>query len=49
MKTEQVKKGWQTKREEINQGMAEWRQAHPRATFREIETEVDRRLDEWTQ
>ena len=47
MKTEQVKKGWQAKSEEINQGMAEWRQAHPRATFREIEAEVDRRLDEF--
>jgi rubredoxin len=47
MKTEQVKKGWQAKSEEINQGMAEWRQAHARATFREIEAEVDRRLDEF--
>ena len=33
MKAEQVKKGWQTKSEEINQGIAEWRQAHARATL----------------
>ena len=45
MKTEQLKKGWQEKSREVNQGMAEWRQAHPRTTFREIEAEVDRRLD----
>jgi len=47
MKSEQMKKGWQEKSEEVNQGMVEWRQTHPRATFREIEAEVDRRLDEF--
>jgi len=47
MKAEQIKKGWQEKSEEVNQGMAEWRRVHPQATFREIEAEVDRRLDEF--
>jgi len=47
MKSEQMKKGWQEKSEEVNQAMAAWRQAHPQATFREIEAEVDRRLDEY--
>jgi DNA-directed RNA polymerase subunit RPC12/RpoP len=47
MKAEQMKKGWQEKSEEVNQGMLEWRQAHLRASFREIEAEVDRRLDEF--
>jgi endogenous inhibitor of DNA gyrase (YacG/DUF329 family) len=30
--------------EEIISGIAEWRQQHPKATFREIEEEVDQRL-----
>ena len=29
---------------EIISGMAEWRQRHSKATFREIEEEVDKRL-----
>ncbi len=35
---------WNTLSEEIISGMAEWRQQHPKATFREIEEEVDKRL-----
>jgi RNase P subunit RPR2 len=35
---------WQTLTEEVISGMAEWRVQQPRATLREIEQEVDRRL-----
>jgi len=35
---------WNGLSEEIISGMAEWRQEHPKATFREIEAEVDKRL-----
>jgi hypothetical protein len=30
--------------EEVISGITEWRQQHPKATFREIEEEVDKRL-----
>lgn len=36
---------WQALSEEAYTGMAEWRAAHPRATFREIEAAVEERLD----
>lgn len=35
---------WQTLSEEVYSGMADWRAAHPRATFAEIETAVEERL-----
>lgn len=35
---------WQTLAEEVWLGMAEWRTANPKATFAEIEREVDERL-----
>ena len=38
---------WQGLNEEMNAGIVEWRGQHPRATFREIETEIDRRLNEY--
>jgi hypothetical protein len=44
MKTEEMSKAWQGMGEDIVSGMLEWRLQHPRATFREIEAEVDRRL-----
>ena len=44
MNRDQMLRGWNGMGEEIITGMAEWRQQHPRATFREIEEEVDRRL-----
>jgi len=47
MDTKKASKEWQGLSEEMNVGMAEWRKQHPRATFREIEAEVDRRLDEY--
>lgn len=35
---------WHQLTDEITQAMREWRLAHPKATFREIETELDARL-----
>src|SRR5437879_11655707 len=35
---------WQQLTEEITREMREWRLAHPKATLREIETELDARL-----
>ena len=45
MKTE-TKAGWQEQGEELLRGVAEWREEHPRATLREIEAEIDKRLFE---
>lgn len=44
MNSEQMRKSWNGMSEEIISGIAEWRQQHPQATFRELEEEVDRRL-----
>ena len=44
MNGEEMRKGWNGLSEEIISGMAEWREQHPKATFREIESEVDKRL-----
>ena len=44
MNGDEMRKRWNGMSEEINSGMAEWRQQHPKATFREIEAEVDKRL-----
>ena len=44
MNAEEMRKRWSGLSDEIISGMAEWRQQHPTATFREIETEVDNRL-----
>jgi len=46
MKTEDHIKKWRATSEEVISGVAEWRQQHPKATFREIEEEVDQRLSE---
>lgn len=35
---------WRTLSEDIFSGMRDWRTQHPRATFREIEDELDTRL-----
>lgn len=46
MKKDEMKKKWQGTSEEIISGVAEWREQNPRATLREIEAEVDKRLAE---
>ena len=44
MNKEEMEMGWNGLSAEIISGMIEWRQQHPKATFREIEAEVDERL-----
>ena len=44
MNEEKMRKSWSGQSEEIISEIAEWRQEHPKATFREMEAEVDRRL-----
>ena len=46
METKKVSKEWDQLSAEMNARILEWRERHPRATFREIEAEIDRRLDE---
>lgn len=41
---ETMEKHWRELSEEILNGMKEWRQAHPEATFREIEEAVHTRM-----
>lgn len=44
MKRANLETGWKGASEEVLQGVAEWRGQHPKATMREIEAEIDRRL-----
>ncbi len=41
---EKLAAGWRELSEEVISGMREWRDGHPKATFREIETALDERL-----
>jgi len=40
----ELQANWNGLSEEIMEGIADWREQHPQATFREIEEEIDRRL-----
>ena len=44
MDSEAMRQRWAQLAEEAFSGVAEWRQQHPTATFREIEAAVDERL-----
>ena len=44
MKRGELQANWSGLSEGIMQGIADWREQHPRATFREIEAEIDKRL-----
>jgi len=44
MEEEKDQQGWLKKSEEILSDIKEWRRAHPKATFVEIEDEVHRRM-----
>jgi YgiT-type zinc finger domain-containing protein len=44
MKRGEIQANWTGLGEEIMQGIAEWRAQHPKATMREIEAEIDKRL-----
>jgi uncharacterized protein with PIN domain len=46
MKKEKVQEKWRGMSEAMIVGMSEWREKHPRATLREIEEEIDKRLSE---
>ena len=46
MKGERLQKEWNGLSEEITQGIAAWREQHAKATFREIEAEIDKRVSE---
>jgi len=40
----ELQQGWSGLSEEMMEEVSEWRAAHPKATMREIEAEIDRRL-----
>lgn len=42
--TKETEARWQQLAEEVMTGMKEWRLAHPKATFKEIETALDEKL-----
>lgn len=42
---EDMQRNWQALSEEVLSGMKEWRLAHPKATFREIEQAVEQRVN----
>jgi YgiT-type zinc finger domain-containing protein len=42
--SDELEARWRHLTEEVLLGMKEWRQAHPRATWREIETTLDEKL-----
>lgn len=44
MERERLGEQWREAVEEVQQGLADWRAAHPKATFREIEAALDERL-----
>jgi DNA-directed RNA polymerase subunit RPC12/RpoP len=44
MKRGELKQGWSGMSEEILEEVVQWREGHPRATMREIEDEIDKRL-----
>ena len=46
MKKEKLKEKWHGISEDMIIGMSDWREKHPRATMREIEIEIDKRLSE---
>jgi len=46
MKKEKTEKQWRRLSEEVIKGTSEWREKHPKATLREIEEEIDKRLSE---
>jgi len=46
MNSAEMQKRWSGLSAEIISGMTEWREQHPKATFREIEEELDKRLSE---
>ncbi len=46
MKRKELKEKWQELSDQVLEDVVRWREEHPRATMREIETEIDDRLFE---
>lgn len=46
MKREEKRREWGALSEDILNDIAQWREQNPKATFREIEDEIDKRLSE---
>jgi uncharacterized protein with PIN domain len=46
MKKEKAEEEWRKLSEAVIEGTSKWREKHPKATMREIEEEVDKRLSE---
>jgi DNA-directed RNA polymerase subunit RPC12/RpoP len=46
MQRKELQREWSGLSDKIMAGVAEWRAAHPKATMREIEAEIDQRLSE---
>ena len=46
MKKEEPEKQWRKLSEEVIEGTSAWRKKHPKATMREIEEEIDKRMSE---
>jgi len=46
MKKEKAKEEWWKLSEKVIEGSSAWRKEHPKATLREIEEEIDKRLSE---
>jgi YgiT-type zinc finger domain-containing protein len=44
MKGEALEQEWEELSKEVMEGVAKWREEHPRATMREIEAEIDERM-----
>lgn len=45
MKAGELQEGWVELGEEVMGAVAEWRKRHPKASFREIEEEIDQQLN----
>lgn len=46
MASKEMGERWRARYERLTAEMVEWRKAHPRATFNEIEEELDRRMNQ---
>ncbi len=45
MDSERMSEQWQQKSQEVSHAIAQWRQAHPKATLAEIESAVDEQMN----
>ena len=45
MASRETEEQWQSRYEQLSEELSAWRKGHPRATFNEIEEELDKRLN----